>query len=54
MTYKPIPLTATGEVITRDSPALGLLGELIKEIKRLNFHLSLMTGAPVSVDEVEE
>ncbi len=54
MTYQPIPIDPTlDDVEVRDLTTHGLLEELLKAINRLNFHLALITGAEVSVEEAE-
>jgi len=56
MTYKPHPTTTEGErtsVETNDESLRGLMSDVLKELKKLNISMSLMTDEEISNKEIE-
>ena len=56
MTYKPHPIQTEGnkkEVVTSDDNVQSLLCRILKELKIMNVHLSLLTDNWINSQEVE-
>ncbi len=56
MTYKPHPTVIEGiddKVQTRDENARSLLARMLKELKKINLHLSLMTDEEIDNKEID-
>ena len=55
MTYKPVPITIEGnkkQVDISDDDAIQLLTEILKELKIMNLHLSLMTDINIQKQDI--
>ena len=55
MTYYPIPTTIEGnkkQADTSDDDAIQLLTEILKELKIMNLHLSLMTDINIQKQDI--
>ena len=56
MTYKPHPTKTEGgiqEALVSDDDAQSLMSQILKELKKMNIHLELITGEEVKNTEVE-
>jgi hypothetical protein len=49
-----LPTTSTGAVEVTSSTILAAIQELLREVKRSNMYLALLTGEEVSYSDIEE